>query len=282
MAERIANVDMAKAWDGDEGEDWARDWEAYDRAARVHHEALMAAAAVAPGERVLDLGCGNGQVARTAAAASGDGAVLGLDLSSQMLERARDLAKTAQLSNVEFVQGDAQVYEFDRSSYDVALSRFGLMFFADPVAAFTNIGSALRPGGRLATVSWRGLDANEWLRSLLGALAAGRPMPAPPSDAPGPMGLSDPDRVRTLLTSAGFTDIVVEPVDGPVCLGLDAESAYRFFASSGVTRGMLHEADEATRKRALDDARSVMAAHETSDGVLFGSGSWLTTARWAR
>jgi SAM-dependent methyltransferase len=279
MAGRIANVVMAKAWDGDEGEEWARDWQVYDRAVRVHHDALMAAAAVEPGERVLDVGCGNGETTRAAARASGTGEVLGVDLSSQMIRRARELAAAEGLANAAFEHADAQVHGFEPAAYDVALSRFGAMFFADAETAFRNIGDALRPGGRLLMVGWRGLDANEWQQCLVGALAAGRDLPLPPPGAPGPLAFADADRLRTLLAAAGYRDVTLDPVDGPMWFGADADSAYAWFSGTSVTRSMVSGLDDAARSQALDALRSTIKEHDTGDGVLFGSGTWLVRAR---
>jgi SAM-dependent methyltransferase len=275
----IANVEMAKAWDGDEGSDWARDWEWYDNAGRVHHEALMAAAAIRSGERVLDIGCGNGETTREAARACAPGTTVGIDLSSQMLGRARELATAQGIGNVEFVQADAQVHHFDAASYDVVISRFGAMFFGDPVAAFTNIAGATTSGGRLVMVVWRGLDANEWLRCVLTALAAGRDLPSPPPGAPGPLSWADPQVAHRTLGAAGFSDVTLEAVDGPLRAGADATQAFGFFSTTGVTRGMLADVDPAVRSRALDALADVLAAHDGPDGVVFGSGTWLVSAR---
>ncbi|MGH8940228.1 MAG: class I SAM-dependent methyltransferase, partial [Actinomycetes bacterium] len=154
MTTAIANVEMAAAWDGDEGEDWARDWEHYDLGIRGHHLRLLEIAAISGEERVLDVGCGNGESTRDAARAAADGSAFGVDLSLRMIERARQIAHAENVTNAAFAQADAQVHPFEPAAYDIALSRFGTMFFADPVAAFDNINHALRPGGRLAMVSW--------------------------------------------------------------------------------------------------------------------------------
>jgi ubiquinone/menaquinone biosynthesis C-methylase UbiE len=141
----IVNVEMAKAWD-EEGKDWARDWRRFDRAIHAYQEALLVAADLKPNETVLDIGCGNGESARLAAMAVYPAQVVGVDLSNSMLERARALAEEQGVTNVEFEQGDAQVHPFDEGAYDVAISRFGAMFFGDRVAAFSNIARALKPG----------------------------------------------------------------------------------------------------------------------------------------
>jgi SAM-dependent methyltransferase len=275
----VVNREMAAAWDGEEGEDWAREWKRYDRASAGHHRVLLDAAAIGVSDHVLDIGCGNGQVSRDAARAAPAGSVVGVDLSSRMLERARALARQEGLGNVRFEQADAQVHAFEPGAYDVALSRFGVMFFADRVAAFANIGTALRPGGRLAMVAWRELGDNEWVHALLHALALGRRLPVPPPGSPGPFGLADAEGVDAALTAAGFDAVDITAVDRPVWLGADADDAFTFIRGSGFVRGMTQGLDGADRARALDAARAVIAAHDTGDGVRFGSGAWLIVAR---
>lgn len=272
---------MAEAWDGDEGDEWARDWEHYDRAVAEHHRALLDAAAVGRADRVLDIGCGNGQSTRDAARAAPDGSAAGVDLSSRMLERARALADAEGLANVTFERADAQIHPFGASYSDVAISRFGTMFFADPVAAFANVATALRPGGRLVMVAWRGLDANEWLQCVFAALAVGRDLPAPPPGAPGPFGLADPDRTSAVLTGGGFTGVELTAIDAPFWLGDDGDDAFEFMRGGGVVRGMTQGLDATEKDQALDALHATMTAHDTGAGVLFGSGIWLITANRA-
>jgi SAM-dependent methyltransferase len=279
MAHPVANAEMADAWDGDEGEDWARDWAHYDRSVQSYHRALLAAASIGRADHVLDVGCGNGESTRDAARAASDGSALGVDLSSRMVERARDLAQASGVTNVHFERADAQVYPFDPARYDVALSRFGAMFFADPVAAFANIRAATRPGGRLVMVAWRGVGDNEWLRCVFDALAVGRDLPVPPLGAPGPFGLADPDKTRARLIEAGYESVELTPVDAPLWLGADSDDAFGFFRGNGVVRGMTQGLDEAQREAALNALRSTMDEHDTGEGVLFESGVWLITAR---
>ena len=145
MAGEIVNVDQATAWDGPDGEYWVAHQARFDASIAPHHAELMAAAAIAPGERVLDIGCGNGRTSRDAARAAGEnGAVLGVDLSGPMLAKAEQLAKDEGIGNLRFEQADAQVYPFEAGAFDVVISRFGVMFFEDPVAAFANIASGAR------------------------------------------------------------------------------------------------------------------------------------------
>ena len=279
MTGTVVNREMAAAWDGDEGEDWAREWVHYDRAVTGYHRLLLDAAAVDASDRVLDVGCGTGQVSRDAARAASAGSVLGVDLSSRMLERARELARAEGLANVRFEQADAQVHAFEPAGHDVALSRFGTMFFADRVAAFTNFGTALRPGGRLVMVVWRSVDDNEWLRALFQALSLGRRLPVSPVGSPGPFGLADAGTTAATLTEAGFDAVDISAVDRPVWLGTDPADAFTFFGGSGIVRGMTQGLDDAERERAFDAVRVALVDHDTGDGVYFGAGAWLISAR---
>jgi SAM-dependent methyltransferase len=234
---------------------------------------------VGDGDRVLDVGCGNGQTTRAAAAVTPSGSALGVDLSAQMLDVARRLAAAEGLGNVTFEQGDAQVHPFDAGAFDLAVSRFGSMFFADKVAAFANIGRALRPGGRLLLVVWKGLDENEQFATLTGSLAAGRELPTPPPGAPSPFALADPELGRQVLEEAGFVDVGHEAVHRTFWLGPDADAALRFSQRTPMVQGLLADLDEPTRAEALGTLEAALRAHETPEGVAFASATWLISAR---
>lgn len=278
MTDLIANVDMAAAWDGDEGDDWANDWQRYDRAVAAYQRALVARAAVARGDDVLDVGCGNGETTRDAARAAVDGSALGVDLSSRMLERARELAEAEGLTNAQFERADAQVHAFGSSRFDVVVSRFGSMFFADRAAAFTNIARAMRPKGRLVMVAWQDVEHNEWIKAVRDALAVGRTLPSPPLGGPGPLGLADPDGVRAVLTQASLGSIDIEPLTAPFWVGADANDAFAFVRRTGMVRGMLQGLDDSDRTRALEQLEQTIVEHETAEGVVFCSGVWLISA----
>jgi SAM-dependent methyltransferase len=277
----IANSEMAAAWDGLEGDDWVRDREHYDLGIRRHHLRLVDAAAVSAGERVLDVGCGTGELSRAVGRAAGGSPVLGVDLSARMLARARELADAEGLSSVAFLQADAQVHPFERGWFDVVVSRFGGMFFADPVVAFQNLRGALRPGGRLAMLTWRDLGSNEWMLALRDALSLGRELPAPRVGTPGPFGLADPDGVRSVLTAAGFDGVELEAVDEPFRAGADADDAFAFISNGGAARGLLDGLAPEDRGAALDALRVTLRAHQSADGVEFGSAAWIVRARSA-
>jgi SAM-dependent methyltransferase len=280
MPMTIANVEMAKAWE-EEGVEWTRDADRYDAAGARHWRRFLDAGLISPADRVLDVGCGTGQSTRDAARAASSGSVHGVDLSTQMLEDARRRSDAEGLTNVTFEFADAQVHPFDEGAYDIAISRFGAMFFADATAAFTNIGRALKPGGRLALQGWRGLAENEWLLELRDSLAAGRDLPAPPNGAPGPFALADPDGVRATLTAAGFTDIAFEAVDAPMYFGTDPDDAWVFVSGQGIFRGLTDGLDDETKAEAIAKLKQVLVDHATDDGVLLGAASWIITARRA-
>jgi SAM-dependent methyltransferase len=227
---------------------------------------------------VLDVGCGCGSTTRDAARAARDGAATGIDLSTQMLELDRRRAIEEQLDNVTFEHGDAQVHDFGRPEFDVVISRFGAMFFGDPVAAFVNVGGAMRPGGRVALVAWHDLARNEWLTALRGALAQGRDLPVPPPRIPSPFAFADPDHVRAILAAAGFHDVAIDGVDVPFRLGADPDDAFDFASGTGIARGLLHDLPPDRQEMALADLRAVVDAHARPEGVVFGSRAWLITA----
>lgn len=152
------------------------------------------------------------------------------------------------------------------------------MFFADPIAAFRNVGRALRPGGRLALLAWQELRRNEWLLEFRAALAPGKTLPEPPINVPGQFGLAGADHARRVLGAAGFADVALEEVHEPMFFGRDADDALVFGRQTGPIRGVLAELDPPAAERALAGLRSMLAAHETPDGVLLDSRAWLITA----
>jgi SAM-dependent methyltransferase len=270
------NVEQAHAWDGDEGAVWAANADSFDRSIAGYHAAFLDSADFQAADRVLDIGCGTGQTTRDAARAAASGWALGVDLSARMIERAREVAVREGLHNVDFEQADAQVHPFTAGEFDVAISRTGAMFFGDPVAAFANIARALRPGGRLRLLVWQGPDANEWIRELSSAMAAGRDLPMPPPAAPGPFSLSDPDRVRATLDDAGFSHVQLEPSSAGMWFGASPEEAERFILD--VLGWMLGGLDDEGRERAIGDLRATISAHYGDDGVVFGSSTWTIRA----
>ena len=271
-----STAEQARAWDGDEGQYWADHADQFDAALRAYQPTFMAAAGLEESDDVLDIGCGTGECSIEAALQVRAGSVLGVDLSERMLDVGRRRAEAAGVGNVSFVQADAQVYQFEREHADVLIARTSAMFFGDQAAAFANLFAAIRPGGRLVLLVWQELASNEWVQCILGAMTAGRDLPAPPPGAPGPFSLSDPDRVRTLLTGAGFAAPEVRGLREPMFLGRSAQEATAFM--HGLNAWMLEGIDADGRARAVEALAATMRDHETSAGVEFGSAMWLVTA----
>ncbi|SNY67534.1 class I SAM-dependent methyltransferase [Paractinoplanes atraurantiacus] len=232
----------------------------YDAELRLHTDALRRHWNLHPHDRVLDIGCGAGQTTREAAALTGS--AFGIDVSAAAIERAQ---ASGSGPDVQFTCGDVQTYAFSPHSFDVAISRFGTMFFTDPPTAFSNIARALRPAGRLAMLVWQPAPRNEWDVSIRQAL------PAP--EAPEAFSLSDPAAVRPLLEAAGFTEVAFTDVHEPVYYGSDVETALTW------VRGFTCVQATLTHPGAGDRLRDLFAAHSTPDGIWFDARSWMVTAR---
>ena len=270
------NTEQARAWDGSEGAFWARNADGFEQSVARYDPHLLGAADIAPNARVLDVGCGTGSTTRAIAHVATAGTVLGVDLSARMIEEARERAARDGVGNVVFEQADAQIHPFAAESVDAVVSRTGTMFFGDPAAAYANLARALVPGGRLAMLVWQPPTDNEWIIAIATALAAGRDLPAPPPEAPGPFSMSDPDRVRGLLEGAGYTAARCTAVSEPMVFGADVDDACAFIL--GNLGWMLEGLDDSTRERAIADLRRSLQEHRTDLGVAYGSAAWLVTA----
>jgi SAM-dependent methyltransferase len=252
----------------------------YDAELRAHHEHLRAAYGISPGDEVLDVGCGTGLTTREAARAAVPGRVVGVDVSERMLERARQLTAAERLYNVRYDLGDVQVHRFDHAGFDVAISRFGTMFFSDPAAAFANLAAALRPGARLVLLVWQRHDRNEWARAIDGALGDAARAPLPGAD---PFSLADAEATAGILEGAGFDSVCFENVQEPVFYGQDLDAALAVVRGFQDTRAALASLSDGDAARAVERLRETLAAHHTDErGVVFDSRSWLITARRRR
>jgi ubiquinone/menaquinone biosynthesis C-methylase UbiE len=247
----------------------------YDAELRRYQRRLREVIDVSPGDIVLDIGCGTGQTTREAARLATRGSALGVDASSAMVARARRLAAVEEIRNVSFEQADAQVHPFPPEHFTLGVSRFGTMFFTDPVEAFTNIRRALRPGARLVQLVWQDRDRQEWATAIHRALG-----PAPVTAATAnPFSLADPTTVDSVLTAAGFTDIHITEVCEPVFYGPDTDTAVNAVLTLRMASDPLTRLDTDDTKQAVDRLRTVIAEHTTADGVWFDSRTWLITAR---
>ncbi|UYQ62827.1 class I SAM-dependent methyltransferase [Streptomyces peucetius] len=274
----IVNTEQEQAWNGYEGTHWARNQDRWDAINEGFDDVLLTAAAILPADAVLDIGCGAGATTRLAARRAAEGSATGVDLSRPMLERARVTAHAEGIGNVTFEHGDAQVHPLAGRGFDVVLSRFGVMFFADPAAAFANIGSGLRPGGRAAFVVAADGEGNDWIQALVG-LRGLLPMGGfGATGGPGMFSLADPDRVREVLTAGGFTGIGIERVEAYGRWGRDAEDATGFLMGSGPGRHLLSQVDPETGERARRELAGILRGYERDGAVRLRSVAWLATA----
>ena len=273
----IANADQYAAWNGDSGQRWVADADRRDRVLAPIAHALLDAARLGPGDRVLDIGCGCGATTLDAArAVAPTGEIHGVDLSAPMLDVARQRADAVGLTNVRLEQADAQTHRLPRSSFDVAISRFGTMFFADPGAAFANLAPTLRLGGRLCIATWAPLDENDWLAIPGTALLQYGSLPE--ATGPGMFSQSDPSDIATTLSAAGFATVEVTSLGLVLNLGADPADATGYLAASGIGRAVLDTVPEPDKPAALDAVRTALTGHHTPRGVELGAAIWITYA----
>ena len=275
------NREQIEFWNSDRASSWVREQEARDRALLPFGEAALTAAGPRRDEQVVDIGCGCGATSLALAAAVGTGgAVLGVDVSDQMLARAKERSRG--VSQLRFANADAATFAFEPKA-QLVFSRFGVMFFDDPGAAFTNLRRALATDGRLAFVCWRGLADNAWMevpyRAVLHAVPNGRPKPA--ANAPGPLAFADPSHVRTVLTQSGFSAISFAPFGRPMPLGQGQglKAAALEAISLGPAARHLAEADEPARARALQAVERALTPFAVGDTVELAGAAWIVTAR---
>lgn len=277
------NAEMTRYWNEVSGPKWVALQEGIDRQIEPIGAAVIERAALRPGENVLDVGCGCGATSLAAArAVAPGGEVRGLDLSAPMLARAAERAREEGLRNLCFERGDAQTVTLPQR-FDVLLSRFGVMFFDAPEAAFANLRRALRPGGRVAFACWQAIGRNPWMTVPVGAVAKVVSLPPPPApDAPGPFAFADDARVRRILDAAGFTDVALESFERELAIGPgDLDGAVHMMLSMGPAATALREAPDGAAKEAEVAAavREALAPYLRSDGVRMASASWIVTAR---
>jgi SAM-dependent methyltransferase len=252
----------------------------YDIELRAHHEHLRAAYGISPGDEVLDVGCGTGLTTREAARAATPGRVTGVDVSERMLERARQLTVADGLDNVRYELGDAQVHRFEPAGFDVAISRFGTMFFSDPAAAFANIAAALRAEARLVLLVWQQREHNEWMQLINAALGDAARPPQPGAD---PFSLGDAEATADILEGAGFDEIHFEEVHEPVLYGHDLDAALAFVSGFQDTSAALASMSDDEAARTVERLRETLTAHYSDEqGAALDSRSWLITARRRR
>jgi SAM-dependent methyltransferase len=252
----------------------------YDAELRLHNDVLRRTYGIRRRDRVLDIGCGTGQTTRDAARTAAAGSALGVDISANAIDRARELAHAEGIGNVAFEHADAQVHRFPPNRFDLAISRFGTMFFRDPIAAFANIGRALRLTGPLVMMVWQAHERNEWSVAIDRALEVPERSPGEASETPGdPFSLADPVIVEGILHAAGFADATFTDVHQPVYYGRDVATALGWVRGFTDTRDLLTRLDPTATGRALERLGETLHAHASTDGVWFDSRAWIVSAR---
>lgn len=273
-----ANAEQIEYWNGAMGENWARSQKALDICLAPITKSLLPWASPLPGERVLDIGCGCGGTTLMLAGAVGpNGSVTGVDISRPMLAVARGSAAAAGVS-VEFAEADAAVYSFD-PEFNLVFSRFGVMFFDDPVAAFVNIRRAAAPGGRLAFVCWRTMRENAWLATPLASAIDLLP-PEEPGDPhdPGPFAFADNARIEHSLSTAGYCDIRIEPLDSVMITGSTLEEAVAQSLKLGPLARRAAGLEESVRDVIRERVAGAIAPFASPDGVALPAACWLVRA----
>ena len=278
----IANTAQHEYWNNVAGPRWVGLGGFVERRVRVVNDLLLAQSAVVPGESVLEIGCGTGAATVPFAEAVGErGRVVGVDLSEPMLAGARQRIVASGLGNIPLMQADAQVYRFEANRFDLIASRFGVMFFADPVAAFRNLLPAARPGGRLCFACWGPLEENgHWLIPYGVALRQlGPPAPTPPR-MPGPLAFSDRDYVRTVLETAGFADIEINR-ETPDIISSTPEEEAEHACIMGPSARLIDEKkpDDAVRATIKREIKEAFAAYAGDKEMRLPSTVFLVTAR---
>jgi SAM-dependent methyltransferase len=274
------NAAQADYWNRTAGQRWTDRQEEQDLVLRPVSDRLIGAADPKPGQRIVDIGCGCGDTTIDfAARVAPGGEVLGLDISEPMLARARERAPNSLPAR--FVLADATVYEFAPRWADLAVSRFGVMFFADPARSFTNLRRGLKPGARLVFACWRAAKENPWMMiPLREAKKHAPPLPETNPEDPGPFAFADETRVRRILSAAGFADIVVTPqdLDIDIAIGRGLDAAVAGALGIGPTSRILDGQPEAVRAAAMADIRKAFAERAKGDSVPLGAAIWIVTA----
>ncbi len=273
--------DQIEYWNREGGPQWVRRQQSWDVTMKPISDAALTRAAVAPGERVIDIGCGCGATSLDLARLVGpQGRVLGVDVSKPMLDRARERAAGNPV--VSFAEADATIYPFERGAADLLFSRHGVMFFPAPERAFANLRGALKGGGRMAFSCFRTPKENALITTILAAVTDYvPPLPKLGPEDPGPFSFADPDRVKRILGAAGFKSIALEPVDLQLDVGsgkgLD-EAVVNTLEIGPASRALKGQPPE-TRAKAEASIRAALTPLQQDGKVPLGAGIWVVTAK---
>jgi SAM-dependent methyltransferase len=277
-----ANAEQIHYWNEVAAPKWLALQQKIDAQLRPLGLEAMDRARVGAGERVVDVGCGAGDTTiELARRVGGSGGVLGVDVCSPLLERTAERVRAAGLDNVRLENADAQTYALPAGQYDLVFSRFGVMFFADPAAAFANLRKGLRPGGRLAFVCWQALARNAWVAVPLAAASRIVALPPPvAAEAPGPFAFADIQRVHRILEGAGFVDLGVDELVQPLTIGGggDVADAVELLLQIGPLAGVLREVDPQVRSHVAVVVRAALVPYQSNAGLEMQAAAWVVTA----
>ena len=277
-----SNVDQATYWNGPGALHWIDRQEMQDGLLAPVTECLLKAAAAAPGDRVIDVGCGCGATTLEVARVTGaTGRALGVDISAPMVARATERA-AAEHSPAQFLVADATIEDLSGECADLMISRFGVMFFADPALSFSNMRKALKPTGRLVFACWREPRLNPWAMLPLKAVTQhAPPLPKLGPEDPGPFSFADETRVRRILSSAGFVDVALEPVDLELdtAVGQGFENAVASAFEIGPASRALEGQPDDVRAAAIAEIRTALKPFERGSQVLMGAAIWVAGGR---
>ena len=276
----IANQEQREFWSDIKGDLWVTLQPRIDTMLATFGDKALDTLNPQSGERILEIGCGTGTTTLALGERVGaSGEILAADLSRPMLNKAIERANLCAEHSITFVEADAQVHNFPTAAFDAVYSRFGVMFFDSPVAAFRNIRKAVRPGGRMAYVCWADRKANPWIRIPAGAAKAFLDLPAPPpDDAPGQFSMENEHRVQQILHDAGWSDIGLErfTVDGSI--GSNAADAASFITKMGPMSEPFALADSDTQNKTLQVIEKALTPYSNDSGVTLGFSTWIVSA----
>jgi ubiquinone/menaquinone biosynthesis C-methylase UbiE len=275
------NADQIAYWNGPGGDHWAERQPLQDILLSPISQSVIDRATPTPGERIIDVGCGCGSTSISLAQlVAPNGFVLGIDISVPMLARARELAPKH--LPLDFVLADATVYPFDAGSFDLLVSRFGVMFFAEPAVSFANLRHALRPSGRVAFACWREPRENPWMMvPLQAAYQHVERLPQLGPEDPGPFSFASEERVKRILREAGFVDVAMEPImlSLDIAIGRGLDTAVQGALEIGPTSRALQGHSAEVRAVVAQSIREVLTPFARGDSVPMGASIWVVTAR---
>lgn len=280
------NAAQIEHWNGAAGRLWSGDAfrQRQDRGQGPFGDVALDALGLLPGQHVLDIGCGSGSTTFELANRVGpSGRVVGVDISVPQLENAKKRAEALANQVVEFHNQDVAVFPFDAGTFDRVFSRFGVMFFAEPVIAFVRIRSGMKPGGRMAFVCWQSAEQNPW--STMSTAVASKYLPPPPPpepDAPGPYAFRDRNRVNLILSEAGFAEIEIISVEKKLAFEPDIAGTVEQLTQYGRLSAAIAQASEDIREQIKADLSEAIQGYQTSDGVMIEGAAWMLTAECPR